>query len=96
MIVRDFYIADVVIAPNKANPVLIVNANAVLSLSVAAQFLESVTGRTLQITQFYCDIDHSQFSFGHIPRGRASGPPGPPYFFGRPVREAPDHKLYNN
>jgi len=35
VIVRHFYIVSVVIAPNEANPVLIVNANAVLSSAVA-------------------------------------------------------------
>jgi hypothetical protein len=80
VIVRYLYIVGIVIAPNEANPVLIVDANTVLSLPVAAQFLEPVTGWTLQIMQFHGHIEHSQLSSGYIGRGRASGLAGPPYF----------------
>ncbi|HWY53645.1 MAG TPA: hypothetical protein VNZ03_04235 [Terriglobales bacterium] len=47
------------IAPNKTDPVLIINPNTVLPSPVTAQFLEPVTGRTPQIVQFYCHIEDS-------------------------------------
>jgi hypothetical protein len=59
MIVCDLHIGGVVIAPNKTDPVLIINPNTVLPSPVTAQFLEPVTGRTPQIVQFYCHIEDS-------------------------------------
>jgi hypothetical protein len=96
MTVRHFYIVGIVIAPGEANPILIVDPNAVLSSTVVAQFLQPVTRGTLQITQLYCHIEHSEFSFCYIRRRSTSGLAGSPDFLGRPIRETADHVLNSN
>jgi hypothetical protein len=40
------------IAPDKTNPVLVVDSDAVLSLPVPSQFLQAIPRRVLKIKQF--------------------------------------------
>ena len=51
MIVGDLDIPGCAISPYKAEPPLIVDANAVLALTIAAQSLQTITGRHPQIVQ---------------------------------------------
>lgn len=57
------------IFPIKADPVLIVDANAVLTVSVALQFFQAISRGTPQIQQISCLIQHLQLALG-----RALGP----------------------
>jgi hypothetical protein len=50
MIVNDFHVVGISVLPMKADPPLIVDPNAVLAVSVAAELLQSVS-REVQITQ---------------------------------------------
>ena len=45
MIIGDFYIVGITIYKMKANPPLIIYCNSMLTLSVSAQCVQSVTGR---------------------------------------------------
>ena len=58
VIIGDFYVMRVVALPNKANPELIVDPNAVLTASVALQFLKPISGKQCQILQFGGAIQH--------------------------------------
>ena len=50
-IVGDFDLASIPLPPCKTDSVLVVDADTVWSLPVAAQFLQSVAGRRFQILQ---------------------------------------------
>ena len=61
VVINDFNIEEVIAFDLKANPVLIINPNAVLSLPVSIEFLQTVCGRDTQILQASCIVDHDQF-----------------------------------
>jgi hypothetical protein len=60
MIIRDFNIIRVAIAPLKKDPPLFIYAYAVLTFPVAFQGLQSVTRGNSQIIQFNCGIKDYQ------------------------------------
>ena len=64
MIVGDLDIPGRAIAPYKAEPPLIVDANAVLALTIAAQSLQTVTGRHPQIVQLPGGINAQKLRAG--------------------------------
>lgn len=66
MIVSDLYIAEFGTLPHEADAVLIVDPNAVLSLSVAAQRFKAISRRYSQIIQVRCIVQIFQ-----LPQGRA-------------------------
>jgi len=58
MVIRDFDFECIVTTPHKADPILIVDSNAVLSLAIAAQLFQSIARRTFQIVQSRGSIEH--------------------------------------
>jgi len=44
MVVHDFYVGRLVLGPDEADPVLVVDPNAVLALAIAREGLEAVAG----------------------------------------------------
>jgi hypothetical protein len=81
------------VTPNKADPPLIINPDAVLTLSLAAQSLESVSGYDSQILQCRGIIEHSK-----LPPCHPSDVPEPAILFapeqilGLLRAEGPDHE----
>ena len=65
MIVHDFHIVGIAVAPNKADAPLVVNADAVLSFSIAFQRFQVIAWWRLQIAKFGGDIQLPQLSLGH-------------------------------
>ena len=66
MIIHDFNIMKIVLSFNrKTNPILVINTNAVLSLSVALERLQAVCRRNPQILQTSCIFNHDQFPQRH-------------------------------
>src|SRR5208282_5364908 len=63
MVICDLHFVSFGFAPYEANSVLIVDSNAVLTLTIAAQFLQPVSGRNLQVVQSYGAIEHGKLSF---------------------------------
>jgi len=51
MVVDNFDLVGVTIAPAKANPPLAVDANAVLTSSIASQYFQTVAGRAAQVVE---------------------------------------------
>ena len=51
MVVDDFHIVGIASLPSKADAPLVIDANAVLTLAVALECLELVTGRGLQVRE---------------------------------------------
>jgi hypothetical protein len=65
VIIHDFYVVGIAAAPNKADAPLLVDADAVLALSIALQRFQVITWRRPQIPQFDGDIQLPQLSLGH-------------------------------
>jgi len=64
MIVDDLDVPGFAIAPHKADPPLIVNANADLTLAVAVQSLQTISGRHTQIVGLPGRVDRKQLTAG--------------------------------
>ncbi len=62
MIINDFNIKEIIAFSPKANPVLIIDPNAVLSLPVSIQLFQPVGRWDAQILQTSCIVDHNQLS----------------------------------
>lgn len=62
MIIHDFHLIRVGVAPFETNPPLVVDANAVLSVPVAGQFFQMIRGRRPQIVQRDRVVQHTQFA----------------------------------
>ncbi len=54
MVVGDFDVEGVTIAPTKTNPKLFIDSNAELTRPIALQRLQTVTGRNSEIVQSAC------------------------------------------
>src|SRR5665213_1739122 len=65
VIVDDFDVVRLRIQPDKADPVLIVDPNAVLTLSASLQCFKMISGRLPQILQFPRIVENLKFA----PRG---------------------------
>ncbi len=64
VIVNDFNLVGVSVLPDEAQPIAVVDADAVLSFTVAAQFLQAVARRDAQIFQAGCGVQDEQFAQG--------------------------------
>jgi hypothetical protein len=62
MIIHDFYIVSAVLPPKKADPPLIVDADAVLPCPQSPQFFQSISRRHPEIIQRLNPVQHPQFS----------------------------------
>lgn len=66
MIIDDFDLLRGAIAPNKTDPPLIVNPDAVLTSSVPRQRFQSIPGNGGQIFQLVCGLEHPEFTPRHV------------------------------
>jgi len=66
MIVANFHVISVPVAPYKTYPPLIVNANAMLSFPIAFESFQPVARKDRQIFQNLGSIQVLQFSPGHV------------------------------
>ena len=94
MVIHHLYIGDAGVAPSKANPPLIVDANAVLAFHLALQRFQPVGGRNAQVVEPSCVIDHAKLSpCDRLDRNRqAARHFAIPNTFCLLVGEAQDHK----
>ena len=60
MVVDDLCVVGVASFPAEADPVLIIDPNAVLSLAIFGESLETVAGRNVQVDQLRCCIEDSE------------------------------------
>ena len=61
VVINDFNIEEVIAFHGKADSVLIIDSNAVLSLPITIQLFQAVCGWDAQILQTSCIVDHDQF-----------------------------------
>jgi hypothetical protein len=59
VIVDNLDIVSIAVVPTKTEPPLIIDANAVLTLSIGGQWLQPVPGRACQVSQDHCTIQLS-------------------------------------
>ncbi len=93
MIVDDFDVVRIAISPPKANSPLVVDPDAVLALSVAAEFLQSIARRNSQITKRSGRLEDEELpQRGSLQLYReASQPLATQHSFGVPISEGLDH-----
>src|SRR5579859_2348632 len=66
MIIGNFDLVRVALAPNEANAKLVVDADAMLSASVTPQLLQTVAGRAAKIVQRHRRVQQKQLPLGHL------------------------------
>jgi hypothetical protein len=64
VIIRDFYVPGVPLFPPEAHPILIVDADAVLTLSIALQLLQTISWWVSEIVDFCCEVHCLKFADG--------------------------------
>ena len=64
MVIHDFNIEGISVLPAKADPPLVVNADAVLSFAVALECFEPVTGRDLELLKALCLMQVQKLAAG--------------------------------
>ena len=63
------------VGPIEANAIPVVDANAVLPVSIPGQSLQAIAGRHAEITQDCGGIELVQLALGHTPNVRRTDPP---------------------
>jgi len=71
VIVDDLYVPRAAVGPAKAQPPLVVDADAVLALAVAGKLLKPIAGWRAKVSHIGSTVEHLQFAFG----SRANRPP---------------------
>ena len=66
MIVSDFDLEGVALAPGKANPPPVVDPNTILPHAVPAQAFQAVARNRSQSSQIVCRIEHVELSLGDV------------------------------
>ena len=94
MVIDNLDVVTVAIAPYEANPPLVVNANGVPALAIAAQSLEAISRRRRQHRKFGGGMELQQFPQRHALEGpEATGMLIVKKLLGFLRREALDHSL---
>ena len=66
MIIHDFYVVSISIEPFKAYPPLVIDPDAVLTCTVAAELLQPVCWRNVEIIQRGCIVEHAQLAVADL------------------------------
>jgi hypothetical protein len=61
VVIHDLDVPCLTFAPTKANPPLIINADAMLTASVSLQAFEAVAWRDLKVIDLLCRVDGKKF-----------------------------------
>jgi hypothetical protein len=73
VIVRYFDIVSILLMPHEANPILVVDPDAVLPMPVSLEFFQPIAGRNSEIVPVPSRIQQRKFSFGDPGGRRPSG-----------------------
>ena len=98
MIVNDFHVMGISLAPDETNAPLVVDANAVPSGAIALEHLQPIAWRHAQIEKLNGGIQHVEFSLGRTLNIGAESldPLAMKQRFRQIVSEACNHLPYNN
>jgi hypothetical protein len=69
VVVNKFNVFGAAVRPSKAEPILIIDANAVLSGPITAQRLQAVTGRNPEVVELVGDLELPQLAASHSLEG---------------------------
>lgn len=64
MVIRNFHIISVAVAPFEADSVLIIDPDAVLAPAITLEGFHPVTRQSGEISQLVCSIDHAELLEG--------------------------------
>ncbi|MEN9808240.1 MAG: hypothetical protein RL756_2760, partial [Pseudomonadota bacterium] len=92
VVIHDFYVEHIAFAPNKAEPPLIINSDAVLARTISAQQFETIPGRRAKELDGCCRMQKRELARCH----RTDGPKPTHRLtaeqsFGVLAAEVPDH-----
>ncbi len=93
MVIDDLHVEDIALIPDKKDPPLVINADAVLTDTLPVKRFEAVGRRDAEVIQGSGIIEHSQFAPSHlldIPRYSPGALPLPD-LLSFPSAEALDH-----
>jgi len=102
VVVRDFDFVGISILPAETDPILLIDPDAVLSVSIARESLEMVPGRNRELLQIPDTVELRQLApkrWPELPRARSPGAPAVhtvEQIFGRGIGEGPYHTTYYN
>tara|TARA_R110000822_G_C15324207_1_gene494014 strand:+ start:1396 stop:1713 length:318 start_codon:yes stop_codon:yes gene_type:complete len=65
MVINNFDVFRTSLGPTEANPELLVDSNAVLTLTVTIQWLQHISGRYFKIIQLACSLELPNFPQGN-------------------------------
>jgi len=65
VIVHDFDVVSVTVAPDKTNPVLIIDADAMLTLPVASERFKTISWKNNQVAKLMCRVQLLELSLRH-------------------------------
>ena len=68
VVIDDFYIARPRFTPFKANPVLLVDTDTVLTLAIANKLLQSIARRRLEVLELLCRIQSIELTRSDRPK----------------------------
>jgi hypothetical protein len=91
VIVRDLNVVSIVITPNEADPILVVDADAVFPLPFPLKLFQAIPRGKLHISQVPCCIQHRKFSLRNPSGRRPSSLARSPDFRRLLVGETLDH-----
>jgi hypothetical protein len=92
VIVHDFHIDTVTVAPHKTDSPLVVNADRMLTFAISAQGFQLISGRRREDTELCCRMKLKKFpERDALKSTKSSAPPIMKQFFGFGAREALDH-----
>jgi hypothetical protein len=68
VIIRDLNLVDISCLPSETDPILIVDPDTVLSVSVCPQPFKTVSWRNSELNEIFHSIDLIEFPSGHLPQ----------------------------
>lgn len=93
MVIGDLYLLGGAIVPDKTDPPLIVDPDAVLSFAVALERFEAVAGRRPQIQKPGCRVEHIELAQRHRPDALELGDGlAPVQCLAAPIPKGSDHR----
>ncbi len=66
MVIDDLYVEDIALVPDKTDPPLVINADAVLTDTLPVKRFEVVGRRDAEVIQASGIIEHTQFASSHL------------------------------
>jgi hypothetical protein len=65
VVIHDLYLVGISFSPLEANPPLIVDADAILTLAIPRELFEVVARRDTQVFQLFCGVYYGELAPGY-------------------------------